>query len=128
MTGANRDEIWHKILSFYSDFAGRPLAVNQEVFASEAATNQRNQAIAMLMYAYGHIKANPLQPDQIEAARDTAASVLLAPSVPPADARRRRRSRTGRDDRKMQAGLILMATLLGWAATRRRWQARRTDL
>ena len=74
------------------------------------------------------IKANPLQPDQLEAARDTAASVLLAPSVPPADARRRRRSRTGRDDRKMQAGLILMATLLGWAATRRRWQARRTDL
>ena len=74
------------------------------------------------------IKANPLQPDQLEAARDTAASVLLAPSVPPADARRRRRSRTARDDRKMQAGLILMATLLGWAATRRRWQARRTDI
>ena len=29
------------------------------------------------------IKANPLQSDQIEAARDTAASVLLAPSAPP---------------------------------------------
>ncbi|MBT1510968.1 phage holin family protein [Bradyrhizobium sp. SRL28] len=74
------------------------------------------------------IKANPLQPDQIEAARDTAASVLLAPSAPPAGARRRRRSRTGRNNRQMQAGLILMATLLGWAATRRRWQARRTDI
>jgi hypothetical protein len=74
------------------------------------------------------IKANPLQPDQLEAARDTAASVLLAPSVPPANVRRRRRSRTGRDNRKMQAGLILMATLLGWAATRRRWQARRTEI
>ncbi|MEH2500667.1 hypothetical protein V1294_007146 [Bradyrhizobium sp. AZCC 1678] len=71
------------------------------------------------------IKANPLQPDQLEAARDTAASVLLAP---PAGARRRRRSRTGRDNRKMQAGLILMATLLGWAATRRRWQARQMDV
>jgi glutaminase len=59
--GASRDEIWNKILSFYSDFAGRPLAVNKEVFDSEAATNQRNQAIAMLMFAYGHIKANPLQ-------------------------------------------------------------------
>jgi glutaminase len=35
--------------------------VNKEVFDSEAATNQRNQAIAMLMFAYGHIKANPLQ-------------------------------------------------------------------
>ena len=74
------------------------------------------------------IKANPLQPDQLEAARDTAASVLLAPSAPPAGGRRRRRYRTGRDNRKMQAGLILMATLLGWAATRRRWQARRTDI
>jgi hypothetical protein len=74
------------------------------------------------------IKANPLQPDQLEAARDTAASVLLAPSVPPAGVRRRRRSRTGRDNRQIQAGLILMATLLGWAATRRRWQARRTDI
>ncbi|MEH2525596.1 MULTISPECIES: phage holin family protein [unclassified Bradyrhizobium] len=74
------------------------------------------------------IKANPLQPDQLEAARDTAASVLLAPSARPVGDRRRRRSRTEHDNRKMQAGLILMATLLGWAATRRRWHARRTDI
>jgi glutaminase len=61
VSGASRDEIWNKIIGFYSDFAGRPLSVNQEVFKSEAETNQRNQAIAMLMYAYGHIKDNPLQ-------------------------------------------------------------------
>jgi glutaminase len=61
VSGATRDEVWNKILSFYSDFAGRPLSVNQEVFKSEAETNQRNQAIAMLMYAYGHIKDKPLQ-------------------------------------------------------------------
>ena len=59
--GANREEIWNKILSYYGDFAGRPLKVNQEVFKSEADTNQRNQAIAMLMYAYGHIKEEPLR-------------------------------------------------------------------
>jgi glutaminase len=59
--GATRDEIWNKILGYYSDFAGRQLSVNQEVYKSEAETNQRNQAIAMLMYAYGHIKENPLQ-------------------------------------------------------------------
>jgi len=59
--GANRAAIWKSILDFYSDFAGRPLSVNQEVYKSEADTNQRNQAIAMLMYAYGHIKDNPLQ-------------------------------------------------------------------
>jgi len=59
--GANRDEIWRSILSFYSDFAGRPLSVNSEVYKSESDTNQRNQAIASLMYAYGHIKKNPQQ-------------------------------------------------------------------
>jgi glutaminase len=57
--GADRAAIWNSILSYYSDFAGRPLKVNQEVFKSEADTNQRNQAIGALMYAYGFIKDNP---------------------------------------------------------------------
>jgi glutaminase len=57
--GANRDAIWKSILSYYSDFAARPLSINKEVFKSESDTNQRNQAIASLMYAYGHIKDNP---------------------------------------------------------------------
>jgi glutaminase len=59
--GANADEVWAKIIGTYSDFAGRPLTVNQEVYKSESATNQRNQAIAALMYAYGRIKSNPQQ-------------------------------------------------------------------
>ena len=43
---------------FYSD--SRPSADRwtQEVYKSEADTNQRNQAIASLMSAYGHIKDN----------------------------------------------------------------------
>jgi glutaminase len=61
VSGGSRDVVWNKILNWYSDFAGRKLSVNQEVFKSEADTNQRNQAISMLMYAYGHIKDNPLQ-------------------------------------------------------------------
>jgi glutaminase len=59
--GNTRAEQWQNIINTYDAFAGRQLAVNQEVFKSEAATNQRNQAIGMLMYAYEHIKANPLQ-------------------------------------------------------------------
>jgi len=59
VTGKSREEVWKKILAFHSDFAGRPLTVNKEVFDSEAATNQRNQAIAQLMYAYGFIKDDP---------------------------------------------------------------------
>jgi len=65
VSGKTRDEVWNKILTYYSDFAGRPLKVNQEVFKSEADTNQRNQAIGKLMYAYGHIKANPDQATDI---------------------------------------------------------------
>jgi glutaminase len=63
--GASRDEIWKSILGFYSDFAGRPLGVNQEVFKSESDTNQRNQAIGYLMYAYEFIKAEPLRATDI---------------------------------------------------------------
>jgi glutaminase len=63
--GGSRDEIWNSILSWYGDFAGRKLGVNQEVFKSESDTNQRNQAISMLMHAYGHIKEKPLQATDI---------------------------------------------------------------
>ena len=63
--GTTRDEIWQKILAFDSDFAGRPLSVLTDVYKSEADTNQRNQAISMLMYAYGHIKAEPLRATDI---------------------------------------------------------------
>ncbi len=63
--GATYAEIWNKIIDYYSEFAGRTLSVNEEVYKSEAATNQRNQAIAELMYAYGHIKDNPAQATDI---------------------------------------------------------------
>jgi glutaminase len=63
--GASRAEVWKSLLGFYSAFAGRPLSVNQEVFKSEADTNQRNQAIGYLMYAYGYIKENPMQATDI---------------------------------------------------------------
>ena len=63
--GATAEEIWGSIIGTYGDFAGRPLSVNQEVYKSEAETNQRNQAIAMLMYAYGHIKSEPLRANDI---------------------------------------------------------------
>ena len=65
VSGNSREEIWRRILDFHSDFAGRPLSVNKEVFDSEAATNQRNQAIGSLMYAYGFIKDNPARATDI---------------------------------------------------------------
>ena len=65
VSGASYDEVWNKIIDYHSDFAGRPLSVNQEVYKSEADTNQRNQAIAALMAAYGHIKTDPKQATDI---------------------------------------------------------------
>jgi len=65
LKGASRDEIWKSLLATYSDFAGRPLAVNAEVFKSESDTNQRNQAIGYLMYAYEYIKSEPLRATDI---------------------------------------------------------------
>jgi hypothetical protein len=74
------------------------------------------------------IKANPLHPSQIDAARDTAAAILSAPSAPIASAYRRSSRAAGRPQRgngATHAGLLLTAALVGWAATRRRHQARR---
>jgi hypothetical protein len=75
------------------------------------------------------IKANPLQPTELESARDTAAAILSAPAAPMAAAYRGS-SKAGRRLRRgngaVQAGLIVTAALVGWAATRRRQQARRT--
>jgi glutaminase len=56
VTGASADAIWKKIIDTHNDFAGRQLTVLQDVYKSEADTNQRNQAIGALMLAYGYIK------------------------------------------------------------------------
>lgn len=57
--GKTDAEKWNKILAIHSAFAGRQLEVNGPVYKSEAETNQRNQAIAALMSAYGHIQDDP---------------------------------------------------------------------
>jgi len=59
--GSTSDQMWAKIIGTYNDFAGRQLSVLQDVYKSESDTNQRNQAIGMLMYAYGFIKKDPAQ-------------------------------------------------------------------
>jgi glutaminase len=42
-----------------SRFAGRELAVNEEVYTSEAATNLRNRGIAHLLESYGRVSFDP---------------------------------------------------------------------
>ncbi len=59
--GATADEKWERILDGLSRFAGRLLAVNEEVYASESATNLRNQGIAHLLEGYGRLYFDPDQ-------------------------------------------------------------------
>ncbi len=57
--GATGEAKWARILAIHEAFAGRKLEVDQEVYASESATNDRNQAIAKLMHAYGRLYFDP---------------------------------------------------------------------
>ena len=65
ISGVDYEEKFGTIISMYSAFAGRSLGVDQVVYESEAATNQRNQAIAMLLNAYGRIYSDPLEATDI---------------------------------------------------------------
>ena len=56
--GANADAVWAKIIGTHNDYAGRQLKVLQDVYKSESDSNQRNQAIGALMFAYGYIKTD----------------------------------------------------------------------
>ena len=61
VNGATADEKWDRIVRGLSAFAGRPLSVNEEVYASESASNMRNQGIAHLLHSYGKVYFDPDQ-------------------------------------------------------------------
>ena len=60
ISGANANEKWSKILLFYSKAAGENLSLIDEVYKSEAATNQGNRALAALLLKYDRIYSDPL--------------------------------------------------------------------
>ncbi|ASN18615.1 glutaminase A [Arthrobacter sp. YN] len=60
MPGRTPDEQWAAIHSGLSAFAGGDLVLDEEVYASEAATNTRNSAIARLLESYGRMGRDPL--------------------------------------------------------------------
>jgi glutaminase len=59
--GATADAKWEFIYDALSQFAGRPLSLNQEVYASATGTNFRNQSIARLLQSFGRIYCDPAQ-------------------------------------------------------------------
>lgn len=59
--GANADERWAFLRDGLSRFAGRDLEVDDEVYASETAANQRNRGIATLLESYARIYQDPAE-------------------------------------------------------------------
>ncbi len=61
VNGATETAKWENIVKKLSDFAGRKLEMDEEVYISEAGDNQRNVAKAMLLSAYQKIYFDPQQ-------------------------------------------------------------------
>lgn len=60
MPGDSPEQQWEAVRTGLSAFAGRLLALDDDVYRSEAATNQRNRAIARLLESYQRIDIDPL--------------------------------------------------------------------
>jgi glutaminase len=61
LLSGNQDQKWKKILDFYSKAAGEKLSLIDEIYKSEAATNQGNRALAALLLKYERIYADPME-------------------------------------------------------------------
>lgn len=59
--GESADSCWSKILDMQSRFAGRQIALNDEVNSSEQSTNFHNRAIAWLLYGAGNCFSDPMR-------------------------------------------------------------------
>ena len=59
--GANAEEKWKFIHEGLSRFAGRTLAVNEEVYVSASKTNFRNRSIAWMLESTGRIYCDPTE-------------------------------------------------------------------
>lgn len=60
LPGTTPEERWAHLVAGLGRFAGRDLEVDDAVYTSESATNQRNRAIARLLESYGRIEDDPL--------------------------------------------------------------------
>jgi hypothetical protein len=92
-------------------------------------TSRLRVAITASPFKTNPLKTRPAKPDRLEVASDTATEILRAPASPmPAQHFHSTAAiRPAGNSRELQAGMMLAATLLGWAAGRRVMrQARRT--
>jgi glutaminase len=59
--GTDTSERWRAIADGLSAFAGRPLELDAEIYASASETNHRNQAAARLLESLGRIYTDPAE-------------------------------------------------------------------
>lgn len=59
MPGQTAVEQWERVREGLSAFAGRALSLDGVVYASEAATNERNRAMGWLLRSYGRLVGDP---------------------------------------------------------------------
>jgi glutaminase len=57
--GATAAAKWAFLHEGLSRFAGRALALDEEIYACASASNARNQAIARLLQSYGRLAGDP---------------------------------------------------------------------
>lgn len=53
--GASAEEKWQTIVDGLSRFAGRPLEIDHEIYASASRSNHRNRGLANLLQSYGRL-------------------------------------------------------------------------
>ncbi len=59
VAGENSNAIWANIMQRLAAFAGHPLKINDDVYASESATNSHNKGIAWLLDSAGYFYNQP---------------------------------------------------------------------
>jgi glutaminase len=59
--GGSQDERWEFLRSGLSRFAGRPVSLDEAVYASASASNHRNRALANLLETYGRLGCDPAE-------------------------------------------------------------------
>ena len=72
--GRTVEERWPFVRAGMSQFAGRPLALDEEVYRSASASNARNRAIVQLLESVGRVDGDPARCSTCTPARAACAS------------------------------------------------------
>ncbi|CAN5336956.1 phage holin family protein [soil metagenome] len=105
------------------------LALLCTVLASSRLKRKAKPLVSLSSRLRVAIKANPIRLDQADSARDTAAGILAtspSPSHAFTPSRSQRRHGEAQPNNAAKAGLVVAATLMGWALARRRSLGKRS--